>query len=73
MPDKSYRIVHVRREVQTLELGVAVEGPVTELIEEFDDKTHWTERVNELRGLGFDIRLVDYTAYAIKPGVRRKI
>ena len=68
-----YRVVHLRREVQTMELGVTMEAPVTELVEEYDEKDAWIARLKELEALGFEIRVKDCEAYAVKPGVRRKI
>ncbi len=68
-----FRIVHIRKEVTTIELGVTVEGPLTELVEEFDEEADWKKRMEELKGLQFEIRVKGNTAYAIKPGVRRVI
>lgn len=68
-----YRIIHVRKEVQTLQLGVTIESPVEELIEEFDSEEDWLKRIEELKSTGFEIHIKDEDAYAVRPGVRRKI
>lgn len=68
-----YRIIHVRKEVQTLQLGVTMESPVEELVEEFDSEEDWLRRIEELKTAGFEIHVKDGDAYAVRPGVRRKI
>jgi len=53
--------------------GVTIEGPLQELIEEFDFESDWIKRIEELKSMGFEIHIKEATAYAVKPGVRRKI
>jgi hypothetical protein len=68
-----YKLIHIRKEVQTIQLGVTIEGPLQELIEEFDFESDWIKRIEELKSMGFEIHIKEATAYAVKPGVRRKI
>jgi hypothetical protein len=68
-----YKLIHIRKEVQTIQLGVTIEGPLQELIEEFDSESDWLKRIQELKSMGFEIHIKEATAYAVKPGVRRKI
>jgi len=68
-----YRLIHLRKEVKTIQLGVTIEAPQVELIEEFEAEADWLGRIEELRNMGFDIHVKNDTAYAVKPGVYRKI
>jgi hypothetical protein len=68
-----YRLIHVRKEVKTIQLGVTIEAPQQELIEEFDSEKDWLDRIDELKALGFQVFLKNNVAYAVKPGVYRKI
>ncbi|PSN83254.1 hypothetical protein B9P99_02830 [Candidatus Marsarchaeota G1 archaeon OSP_B] len=68
-----YKLIYIRKEVHTLQLGVTIEAPLQELIEEYDYEKDWLERLKQLQSQGFEIHIKDKTAYAVKPGVRRKI
>lgn len=68
-----YRIIHVRREVKTIQLGVTLEAPQVEFEEEFEEESAWASRLEELGSMGFKIHVKGDTAYAVKPGVYRKI
>jgi hypothetical protein len=68
-----YRVIHLRKEVKTVQLGVTIEAPQVEFIEEFEAEADWSARIEELRNLGFTIHIKGETAYALKPGVYRKI
>lgn len=69
----AYKIIHVRREAKTIQLGVTLEAPQEELVEEFEDEAKWSSRLEELESMGFKIYVKGNTAYAVKPDVYRKI
>jgi len=64
-----YRLIHLRKEVKTIQLGVVLEAPQ----EEFEQESDWMQRIEELGSSGFSIYVKENTAYAVKPGVHRKI